>query len=120
MSHILINVFATDPAHQDQLVGLAIKSIEGTGARQPGFISGIVHKSLDGNHVANVIEWETPEAWRAAHARNRGINPEFDAHMEQVHRIARPEPHMYEIVFSASAGHIDVVSGGPKADRNRD
>jgi heme-degrading monooxygenase HmoA len=120
MSHVLINIFTTDPAHQEQLVRLAIKSIERTGTKQPGFISGTVHKSLDGSHVANVIEWETAAAWRAAHARNRGTNPEFDEHMVRVHRITRPEPHMYEIVFRVPVGRIDLVSGRPKSDENLD
>lgn len=101
--HVVINVFTVDPEHQQELVDLAIKSISGTGTRQPGFVSGTVHRSSDGVRVANIIEWESEDAWHRAHAANRGVNAEFDAHMSRVHSISRPDPHIYEVVFSVSA-----------------
>lgn len=106
MSRVLINVFTTDPEHQQQLVELAIKSISTTGTKQPGFISGTVHRSVDGQHVVNVIEWESEDAWHAAHAKNAGKNAEFDQHMADVHRIAKPDPHIYEVMFSTKHGPV--------------
>ncbi len=100
--HVVINVFTVTPEHQQELVELATKSISGTGTRQPGFVSGTVHRSSDGVRVANVIEWESEEAWHRAHAANRGVNPEFDAHMARVHEISQPDPHIYEVAFSTS------------------
>jgi heme-degrading monooxygenase HmoA len=36
-------------------------------ARQPGFISISLHRSLDGRRIVNYIQWETRDLLRAAH-----------------------------------------------------
>lgn len=65
-------------------------------AAQPGYVSHRLHKSLapDAKYrFINVVEWESPEHWRAAHS------PEFMA------EASRPEwafftstPALYDIV----------------------
>ena len=41
-------------------------------ARQPGFISISVHRSLDGRRIINYVQWQSREQLQAAHK-----SPEF-------------------------------------------
>src|SRR5262249_137254 len=41
-------------------------------ARQPGFVSISLHKSLDGRRIVNYVQWQSPDLLRAAHK-----SPEF-------------------------------------------
>ena len=62
-------------------------------ARQPGFISISLHRSLDGRRIANYIQWQNQELLRAAHR-----SPEFRkewAHFDQV--TDEIDPHLYEV-----------------------
>jgi quinol monooxygenase YgiN len=61
-------------------------------ARQPGFVSISLHRSLDGRRIVNYIQWENRELLRSAHA-----SPDFRkewAHFDQV--TDEIDPNLYE------------------------
>ena len=63
-------------------------------ARQPGFISISVHRSLDGRRIVNYIQWQSREQLHSAHK-----SPEFRkewGHFDQVTDAI--DPHLYEVV----------------------
>jgi heme-degrading monooxygenase HmoA len=71
-------------------------------ATQPGFVSINLHRSKDGSHVVNYIQWTSPEKLSAAHH-----SPEFRKKWPQFGAIAEEiEPCLYDVVFceEASAG----------------
>ena len=48
---ILINVFAVEPARQQELIELLIRAIEDSVRHARGFLSARLHRSLDGTKV---------------------------------------------------------------------
>ena len=88
-----INHIKVDPRHQDALVARMAEQLERNMATQPGFISSAIHRSQDGGHVVNYVQWATRELLDAAHAR-----PEFVAHMETYRDfILEAGPVLYDI-----------------------
>jgi heme-degrading monooxygenase HmoA len=68
-------------------------------AAQPGFISVNLHRSKDGSHVVNYVQWTNPEKLAAAHR-----SPEFRKKWPQFGELAQEiEPCLYEVVFTAAA-----------------
>ena len=62
-------------------------------ARQPGFISISLHRSLDGKHIANYVQWASREQLVAAHH-----TPEFRDRWPQVGEVAEEiELSLYEV-----------------------
>jgi len=62
-------------------------------ARQPGFISISLHRSLDGRRIVNYIQWETRDLLRAAHQ-----SAEFRKGWGQFERLTDDiDPHLYEV-----------------------
>ena len=62
-------------------------------ARQPGFISISVHRSLDGRRIINYIQWQSRDLLQAAHK-----SPEFHkewGHFDEVTDAI--DPHLYEV-----------------------
>lgn len=69
-------------------------------ARQPGFISISLHRSLDGRRIVNYIQWQTLDLLRAAHQ-----SPEFRTewgHFDQV--TDEIDPHLYEVAQVTDSG----------------
>lgn len=63
-------------------------------ARQPGFISISVHRSLDGRRIVNYIQWEDRDLLRAAHK-----SPEFRKEWSRFDRLTDDiDLHLYEVV----------------------
>ena len=61
-------------------------------ARQPGFISISVHRSLDGRRIVNYVQWESRDLLHSAHK-----SPEFrKKHFDQL--TGAIDPHLYEVV----------------------
>ena len=69
-------------------------------ARQPGFISVSLHRSLDGRRIVNYIQWENRDLLQAAH-KSTEFRKEW-AHFGQV--TDEIDPHLYEVA--------QVVDGG--------
>ena len=58
-------------------------------ARQPGFISISVHRSLDGRRIVNYIQWQNRDLLQAAHKRKEWSR--FDKLTDDI------DPHLYEL-----------------------
>jgi heme-degrading monooxygenase HmoA len=64
-------------------------------ARQPGFISISLHRSLDGHRIVNYIQWQSHELLRSAHK-----SPEFRKEWTRFDELTDEiDPHLYEVSF---------------------
>jgi quinol monooxygenase YgiN len=63
-------------------------------ASQPGFVSASLHRSDDGSHVVNYVQWRNRDQLMAAHQSPefRKIWPRFGELVDEV------EPCLYDIV----------------------
>ena len=71
-------------------------------ARQPGFISISLHRSLDGRRIVNYVQWQNSDLLRSAHQ-----SPEFRrqwGHFDDI--TSEIDPHLYEVSV--------VMDGGTK------
>jgi len=62
-------------------------------ARQPGFISISLHRSLDGRRIINYVQWQNIDLLRSAHQ-----SPEFRkkwGHFDEI--TSEIDPHLYEV-----------------------
>lgn len=70
-------------------------------ARQPGFISISLHRSLDGRRIVNYIQWQNRDLLHAAHQ-----SPEFRREWNRFDQLAHDiDSHLYEVT--------EVINGGP-------
>jgi heme-degrading monooxygenase HmoA len=68
-------------------------------ATQPGFVSVNLHRSRDGTHLINYVQWTTLEKLEAAHH-----SPEFRRKWPQFGKLAHAiEPGIYEVAYSNAA-----------------
>jgi heme-degrading monooxygenase HmoA len=86
------------PDNQDEVLNL-MKERARFMASQPGFISVNLHRSKDGSHVVNYIQWQNADQLAAAHRSSefRKKWPRFGQIAEEI------EPCLYEVVFTAAA-----------------
>jgi len=62
-------------------------------ARQPGFVSISVHRSLDGRRLVNYIQWQNRDLLQAAHK-----SPEFRKEWTRFDKLTDDiDPHLYEV-----------------------
>jgi heme-degrading monooxygenase HmoA len=62
-------------------------------ARQPGFISISLHRSLDGRRIINYVQWQNREMLRSAHR-----SPQFRKEWTHFDRLTDEiDPHLYEV-----------------------
>jgi heme-degrading monooxygenase HmoA len=88
-----ITVFAPDPGKQDEVLSL-IRERARFMARQPGFLSISLHRSLDGTRIVNYVQWQSREQLQAAHH-----SPEFREEWSTLDRLTGEiAPQLYEIV----------------------
>jgi heme-degrading monooxygenase HmoA len=88
-----ITVVEAEPGKQDEALALMTERARFM-ARQPGFMSISLHRSLDGRRIVNYIQWKNREQLRAAHK-----SPEFRKEWNHFDRIAdNIDPHLYEVV----------------------
>ena len=81
------------PDNQDDVLKL-MKERAKFMATQPGFVSVSLHKSEDGSHVVNYIQWKDEDGLHAAHH-----SPEFRKKWPQFGKITEEiEPCLYEVV----------------------
>jgi quinol monooxygenase YgiN len=88
----LINVFTVDPANQQRLLDLLARATDEFVSGAPGFVSSILHRSLDGTKVAMYAQWRSVEDYESMR-RDPGPLP----FLEEALTIAKFEPGMYEI-----------------------
>jgi heme-degrading monooxygenase HmoA len=93
-----ITTVTCEPDHQAEVLGLMSERARFM-ARQPGFVSVSLHRSADGSHIVNYIQWTSREKLAAAHhaAEFRKKWPRFGELVEDV------EPCIYEVVLTEAA-----------------
>jgi heme-degrading monooxygenase HmoA len=89
-----ITVVEPEPGKEDEALSLMTERAHFM-ARQPGFISISLHRSLDRKRIVNYIQWQSRELLQAAHksAEFRKAWSHFDQVTEDI------DPHLYEVVF---------------------
>jgi heme-degrading monooxygenase HmoA len=87
-----ITVVEPEPGKQAQALSLMKDRAEYM-ARQPGFVSIALHRSLDGKRIVNYIQWQSRELLESAHR-----SPEFRKEWGEFDRLAEDiDPHLYEV-----------------------
>jgi heme-degrading monooxygenase HmoA len=93
-----ITIVEPEPGKQAETLSL-MKQRARFMARQPGFVSISLHRSLNGSRIVNYIQWRNRELLHAAHH-----SPEFRKEWGHLGAISDEiEPHLYEVA--------DVVDG---------
>jgi heme-degrading monooxygenase HmoA len=88
-----ITCVKTSPANQDEVISL-MKERARFMAKQPGFVSISLHRSQDGTHVVNYIQWTDKDRLAAAHH-----SPEFRKKWPKFGELVQDvEPQLYEVV----------------------
>jgi len=81
------------PDNQDEVLKL-MKERAKFMARQPGFVSVSLHRSEDGSHVVNYVQWTDKERLTAAHH-----SPEFRKKWPKFGELVQDvEPALYDVV----------------------
>ena len=81
------------PDNQDEVLKL-MKERAKFMARQPGFVSVSLHRSEDGSHVVNYVQWTDRNKLAAAHH-----SPEFRKKWPQFGELVQEvDPQLYEVV----------------------
>jgi heme-degrading monooxygenase HmoA len=87
-----ITVIEPEPGKQAEALSLMTERARFM-ARQPGFISISVHRSLDGRRIVNYVQWQSRELLQAAHN-----SPEFRKEWGHFDEITEGiDPHLYEV-----------------------
>src|SRR3990170_7118444 len=87
-----ITVIEAEPEKQNEVLSLMAERARFM-ARQPGFISISLHRSLDGRRIVNYIQWQSRDLLQSAHK-----SPEFRkewGHFDQL--TDEIDPHLYEV-----------------------
>jgi len=86
------------PDKQDEVLELMTERARFM-ATQPGFVSVSLHRSQDGSHVVNYIQWTSADKLAAAHH-----SPEFRKKWPAFGKLAEEiEPCLYEVVHVEAA-----------------
>jgi heme-degrading monooxygenase HmoA len=93
-----ITTVKLSPGNQDEVVKLMIERARFM-ATQPGFLSVNLHKSKDGSHVVNYVQWSNAEKLAAAHHSDefRKKWPRFGELVQEA------DPCLYEVVHVEAA-----------------
>jgi heme-degrading monooxygenase HmoA len=93
-----ITVIEPEAGKQDEALALMAERARFM-ARQPGFVSISLHRSLDGRRIVNYIQWQSRELLRSAHK-----SPEFRKDWRHFDDLTEEiDPHLYEVA--------DVIDG---------
>jgi steroid delta-isomerase-like uncharacterized protein len=102
-----------NPADAERVIGLIKAGVERTSSKNPGYVSDVVYRSIDGKTVLNASTWRggVPQLM-ANHAANEK-NPDYAAAMAEIARYADMVPAPpYETAFrhGAAAGQGEITS----------
>jgi heme-degrading monooxygenase HmoA len=87
------------PDKQDEILALMTERAQFM-ARQPGFVSICLYRSVDGGHIVNHIQWSDRDKLEAAHH-----SPEFRKEWSHFGDLANEiTPCLYDVV------HIETAS----------
>ena len=88
-----ITTVKMSPDNQDQVLAL-MKERARFMAKQPGFVSVSLHRSADGSHVVNYVQWTDKDRLSAAHH-----SPEFRKRWPKFGELVQDvEPSLYDVV----------------------
>jgi heme-degrading monooxygenase HmoA len=94
-----ITVIEAEPGKQAEALSLMTERARFM-ARQPGFISISLHRSLDGRRIVNYIQWQSRDLLQSAHK-----SPEFRKEWGQFDQLADEiDPHLYEVTHIMDSG----------------
>jgi heme-degrading monooxygenase HmoA len=86
------------PGNQDEVLQLRIERARFM-ATQPGFVSVNLHRSKDGSHLVNYVQWSNAEKLAAAHHA-----PEFRQKWPRFGQLVKEaEPCLYDVVLVEAA-----------------
>jgi heme-degrading monooxygenase HmoA len=93
-----ITIIESEPDKQMEALSLMEKRAQFM-ARQPGFISISLHRSLDGRRIVNYVQWQSRDLLHSAHQSSefRKEWKHFDDLTDEI------DPNLYEVA--------DVVDG---------
>jgi heme-degrading monooxygenase HmoA len=87
-----ITIIEPEPGKQAEALALMTERANFM-ARQPGFISISLHRSLDGRRIVNYVQWKKRDLLQSAHK-----SPEFRKEWSHFGEVADDiEPHLYEV-----------------------
>jgi quinol monooxygenase YgiN len=93
-----ITTVKVPPDKQDEVLALMQERARFM-ATQPGFVSITLHRSEDGGHVVNYIQWKDRKQLEAAHH-----SPEFRKKWPRFGELAEQiEPCLYDVIYAKSA-----------------
>jgi heme-degrading monooxygenase HmoA len=93
-----ITIIESEPDKQMEALSLMEKRAQFM-ARQPGFISISLHRSLDGRRIVNYVQWQSRDLLHSAHQ-----SPEFRKEWKHFDDLTDEiDPNLYEVA--------DVVDG---------
>ena len=88
-----ITTVTMTPENQDEVIAL-MKERARFMAKQPGFVSISLHRSEDGSHVVNYVQWTDKQKLAAAHH-----SPEFRKKWPRFGELVQDvEPSLYDVV----------------------
>jgi heme-degrading monooxygenase HmoA len=86
------------PDNQEEILKLMMERARFM-ATQPGFVSVNLHRSKDGSHVVNYVQWTNPDKLAAAHHA-----PEFRKKWPRFGELVQEaEPCLYDVVLVEAA-----------------
>jgi heme-degrading monooxygenase HmoA len=95
-----ITIIEAEPDKQGEALSLMTERARFM-ARQPGFISISLHRSLDGKRIVNYVQWQSSELLRSAHR-----SPEFRKEWRHFDQLTEGiDPHLYEVAQVIDGGH---------------
>jgi hypothetical protein len=100
----LVNIFTVDPAKQQQLLDILVRTTVEFVSRTPGFISSTLDRSLDGSKATMYAHWRSIEDYQAMR-RDPGPLSLF----KEALALAKFESGMYE---TCRTSHLTAASSG--------
>lgn len=93
-----INVFKVPRENQQQLVDSLIETVNAA-RNVPGWLSASIHRSFDGTHVVNYVQFESHEAAQAVlkHLAAAG-------YLQRNTELGTVAPGQYEVVYTIGKG----------------
>jgi heme-degrading monooxygenase HmoA len=93
-----ITTVKLSPENQDEILKLMVERSRFM-ATQPGFVSVNLHRSKDGSHVVNYVQWTNPDKLAAAHH-----SPEFRKKWPRFGQLVQEiEPCLYDVIHVEAA-----------------
>ncbi|MFG3253161.1 antibiotic biosynthesis monooxygenase family protein [Streptomyces sp. NPDC048172] len=90
-----ISVFPTKPRDQRKVLDLIVKAHEEMIRHRPGYVSGSVHRSVDGYQVVDYTQWRTREDFEAM-VRDPAVAP----HFAPIGELTQGKQLAFDVIYS--------------------